>query len=1066
MSRSAVRAFAYALVALGLTECSEPTSPLPLPVEATNPQLNLSEDLGPYPILAGAGDVANCTLGNDNDESTARLLDAIFANGQPGNVMQLGEPDETATPENYPGCYVDTWGRHKAITRPMAGNKDYINGNLDHYFRYWGAAAGDAPGAYYSFDVGQNWHVVVINSNNTFVPTNSESAPQVAWLRNDLLLNTKPCIAAFMHHPRFFSSTTPNVSTEAGSLRPVWDELYKHGVEFVASGNRHHYERLKPMRADGTVDVDLGVIQFISGTGGTSLGLPQPTTGSIHPNSEVRGVDYGVVKFTLRQDGYDWQFVPARNRFNDAGSASCHPPTIPVALLVSSSAASSVYGAPVTFTAKAEDGTRFVRVGTVSFITGGTCDAPGGVLASGIELDATGRARTTVTTLDVSGSPHTVTACYTGAGSYMSSSGEVTHSVTQAAASVALSDLVATYDGQAQSAVVTTVPEGLAVTVTYTDGEGVPVTPINGGEYNVSATVADPNYSGSATDVFRIAKATPSITWANPAPIVYGTPLSGTQLNATASFNGQAVPGSFTYTPAAGTVLDAGPDQILSTDFVPDAAGNFNSVLGTTVLISVGGGSQTIDFPSPGDKTFGDPPFEISATATSGLPVAFSAAGACSVTGSTVTINEAGSCTLTASQGGGANYQPAEDVVRTIVIAKKTATVTLGNLFHNYDGQPKSASASTDAAGESTIELAYRLNGLEVAQPTDPGTYSVVATLINANYQGSASDAFIINAVPVAAADAYSTDEDGLLTVAAPGVTANDSDADGNPLTVSLFSATSNGTLQLNPDGSFAYAPVPNFSGSDSFTYVVGDGNASSNAVTVTITVNPVNDTPAGLPERYNIDEDVPLNVAAPGVLANDTDVESGQSLQAILETGPAHGTLVLSADGSFQYVPAIDYNGTDSFTYRASDGAAMSAPVTVTISIRPVDDLITVKVDIIPGSGTNTIALGGTQTQIVFAVISSSTFDATRIDPARVTVGNGVGAEAPLAKNADGTFKLILTDVTGDGRRDFYAYVNKVDLTSIGDLTLTTKKLTVSGGMLAPSTTLFRGTDKVNVVR
>ena len=1066
MSRFPVRAFAYALVALGLTECSEPTSPLPLPIDASAPRLAVTDDLGPYPILAGAGDVANCAVGNDNDESTARLLDAIFANGQPGNVVQLGEPDETATPENYPGCYVDTWGRHKAITRPMPGNKDYINGNLDHYFRYWGAAAGEAPGAYYSFDVGENWHVVVINSNNTFVPTNSESAPQVAWLRNDLLMNTKPCIAAFMHHPRFFSSTTPNVSTEAGSLRPVWDELYKHGTEFVASGNRHHYERLKPMRADGTVDVDLGVIQFISGTGGTSLGLPQPTTGSIHPNSDVRGVDYGVVKFTLKPGSYDWQFVPARNRFNDAGSANCHPPTIPVALLVSSSSSSTVYGEPVTFTAKAEDGTRIVRVGTVSFITGGTCDAPGEVLASGLELDATGRARATVTTLGASDTPHTVTACYAGAGSYMSSSGTVSQSVARATATVTLSDLVVTYDGQAKGATVATVPEGLSVTVAYTDANGVSATPINGGDYTVAATVVDQNYTGSADGVFKIAKATPTITWADPAPIAYGTALSSTQLNASASFNGQPVAGTFTYTPPAGTVLDAGPDQVLSADFAPEAAGNFNSVLGTTVVISVGGGGQTIDFASPGDRTFGDPPFEISASATSGLPVSFSAAGACSVSGSTVTINEAGSCTLTASQGGDANFQPAPDVAHTIVIAKATATVTLSSLFHNYDGQPKSASATTDATGVSTIDLVYRLNGVDVAQPTEPGTYSVVATLINANYQGSASAAFIINAIPAAAGDAYTTDEDGLLTVPAPGVMANDSDADGNSLTASLLSTTSNGTLQLNADGSFAYAPAPNFNGSDSFTYRVGDGYASSNTVTVTITVNAVNDSPVGLPDRYNTDEDVPLVILAPGVLANDTDVESGQSLQAIVESGPSHGTLTMNADGSFVYAPAIDYNGTDTFTYRASDGASVSTPVTVTISVKPIDDLITVKVDMIPGSSTNTVSLSSTQTQIVFAVLSSSTFDARLIDPAKVTVGNGVGTDAPLARNLDGTFKFILTDVNGDGRQDFFAYANKVDLTSVGDLTLTTKKLTVAGGMQAPSTTLFRGSDKVNVVR
>src|SRR5688500_17963443 len=270
MSRSVMRAAGYALIALSLTECSEPTSPTSIPVEARSPQVSLAGDL-PFPILVGAGDIGNCT--NDNDGSTARLLDAIFVNGQPGNVMMMGDADESVITDNYPSCYIETWGRHLAITRPAPGNTDYVNGSLDRYFGYFGSAAGEAPGGYYSFDVDENWHVIVINSNNNFVPTNADATPQVTWLRNDLQLNTKPCIAAFMHHPRF-SSRTGVATTEEGSLRPVWNELYKHGAEFVASGHRHHYERFKPMRADGTLDVALGVIQFIVGTGGVSLGLP------------------------------------------------------------------------------------------------------------------------------------------------------------------------------------------------------------------------------------------------------------------------------------------------------------------------------------------------------------------------------------------------------------------------------------------------------------------------------------------------------------------------------------------------------------------------------------------------------------------------------------------------------------------------------------------------------------------------------------------------------------------------------------------------------------------------
>src|SRR5256885_2323275 len=89
-----------------------------------------------------------------------------------------------------------------------------------------------------------------------------------------------------------------------------------------------------------------------------------------------------------------------------------------------------------------------------------------------------------------------------------------------------------------------------------------------------------------------------------------------------------------------------------------------------------------------------------------------------------------------------------------------------------------------------------------------------------------------------------------------------------------LVAGTTNGSLTFNADGSFVYTPNANFNGSDSFTYQANDGAADSNIVTVTITVNPVNDAPTGAADSYSTDEDTALTVAAPGVLANDTDLE------------------------------------------------------------------------------------------------------------------------------------------------------------------------------------------------
>jgi hypothetical protein len=120
------------------------------------------------------------------------------------------------------------------------------------------------------------------------------------------------------------------------------------------------------------------------------------------------------------------------------------------------------------------------------------------------------------------------------------------------------------------------------VTFTYTRN-GSPITsPTNVGSYNVTATINDPNYQGSTAGVLVITKATPVITWGNPSNIVYGTPLSSTQLNATAN-----TPGTFTYNPPAGTVLNVGTHQ-LSVTFTPTDTANFTTAKGN-VQITVDG---------------------------------------------------------------------------------------------------------------------------------------------------------------------------------------------------------------------------------------------------------------------------------------------------------------------------------------------------------------------------------------------------------------------------------------------------------------------------------------------
>ena len=195
-----------------------------------------------------------------------------------------------------------------------------------------------------------------------------------------------------------------------------------------------------------------------------------------------------------------------------------------------------------------------------------------------------------------------------------------------------------------------------------------------------------------------------------------------------------------------------------------------------------------------------------------------------------------------------------------------------------------------------------------------------------------------VNDAPIAVDDSYSTNEDVVLTIAGPGVLGNDSDVDMDPLSAMLVSGPTNGVLVLNTDGSFTYTPNADFNGKDSFSYKANDGSLDSNIAKVTITVNAVNDAPIAVDDSYSTNEDVVLTIAGPGVLGNDSDVDM-DPLSAMLVSGPMHGTVTLNPDGSFNYTPALDFNGVDSFSYKANDGSLDSNIAMVTITVDAVND-------------------------------------------------------------------------------------------------------------------------------
>lgn len=302
------------------------------------------------------------------------------------------------------------------------------------------------------------------------------------------------------------------------------------------------------------------------------------------------------------------------------------------------------------------------------------------------------------------------------------------------------------------------------------------------------------------------------------------------------------------------------------------------------------------------------------------------------------------------------------------ITAGATTTCTVANTYFNTpplandsslttdEDTPASGSVSgTDADGDVLLYaiLTGPLHGLLSSFDTGTGAFTYTPS---ANYNGPDSFTFsafdgaeddegevtitvnLVNDQPVALADAYSTNEDTPVTTG--NVLANDTDVDGDTLSVSAADSTSaqGGTVADNGNGTFDYTPALNFNGSDTFNYTVSDGNGGTDTAVVTINVSNDNDAPVAADDSYSTDEDVTLVEPADGVLDNDTDVD-GNSLTAELDTDVSNGSLTLNADGSFEYTPDADFNGTDSFTYHASDGTADSSVVTVSITVDPVND-------------------------------------------------------------------------------------------------------------------------------
>ncbi|HIF9317636.1 TPA: retention module-containing protein [Photobacterium damselae] len=249
-------------------------------------------------------------------------------------------------------------------------------------------------------------------------------------------------------------------------------------------------------------------------------------------------------------------------------------------------------------------------------------------------------------------------------------------------------------------------------------------------------------------------------------------------------------------------------------------------------------------------------------------------------------------------------------------------------------------------------------------------------------------------------------------------------DVDGDNLTFKPGSDPTNGSVTVNPDGSWEYVPNPDFNGEDSFTVVVDDGNGGTDTITVTVNVTPVNDAPVGEDVSAETQEDT----AVTGQLTA-TDVD-GDNLTFKPGTNPENGSVTINADGSWEYVPNPDFNGEDSFTVVVDDGNGGTDTITVTVNVTPVNDA-PVGEDVT------------TETQEETAVTGQLT--ATDVDGDNLTFKPGTNPEnGSVTINADGSWEYVpnpefngedsFTVVVDDGNGGTDTITVTVNVTPVND--------------------------------
>ncbi len=281
------------------------------------------------------------------------------------------------------------------------------------------------------------------------------------------------------------------------------------------------------------------------------------------------------------------------------------------------------------------------------------------------------------------------------------------------------------------------------------------------------------------------------------------------------------------------------------------------------------------------------------------------------------------------------NHPPTAANDSASVAEDGTVTIAVTANDSDVDGDTLTISGVTQGA-----HGAVAINGGTTVTYTPQAGYSGSDSFnytISDGHGGSASAAVSVqvvqnNSQPVAANDSASVLEDSSVVV---NVTANDSDPDGDTLTVSSAGAPLHGSTSVVSSTSVRYTPSANYNGSDSFSYTISDGKGGTATATVAVTVSAVNDFPSAHNDSASTQEDHSVTIT---VLSNDEDVD-GDVLNVTSVGAPQHGAAVKNGDGSVSYTPASNFSGSDSFSYAISDGKGGTSAATVSVTVTGVND-------------------------------------------------------------------------------------------------------------------------------